>query len=1362
MAGQQGVISEIISEQALSDIERVPSALQEVTKAFKDSESVILQYAKTAREAANALLSVNSMGQLVEATKTATEAQNALTGKYNEMQKLRERIIYLESEEAKQMAELREQVKQLNQANKESSDTYKRNAEAKAAAAAETKRLADEDRELNRLIKEEERSKVADQRKKEALAAKEKTAADREYVKTYEQLLRQREIDEKNAADLNNAYLQLSKRYNEAALAAKNLQLSETATIEEQKEAIRVANELGNKLKSLDASVGQHSRNVGNYASAYNGLGMAVQQVLREAPTAISPDQFFLAIGNNLPQVVDELAKVQQALNAVKETAKQANEELAIQTGVQQEASAAAQQAEDSLTAEVEATISSIGASADQAAAIKAQIAAHTQEIATTGTATASTITNTESVLTNAGATAEQITAIQAEIVATGQQVGASNNATAALQRQAVATREADLAARSQTGAVGGLIKSIFSFNTLIVLGIFIISKYGDAIFKFVKEAISGKDAMEDFNKALEEANKNMNSDIQKLGENIIALRSNASSREEVTNAIVNLKKEYPQLFEFLTEENRLTRQVNEAVEEQIEIFRRQSIQKAFADVYIKSLEKIAEAQTELKKASEGDFGFLDRLSAGLKNETSGPQMQLDIVKKKTDALNKALLESERAYNAALHPLESYTSNIEASIAAEQKDIEAKEKSLVALKKRYDASSNTVMSIQREIDATKSLIVQQEEAIKTAQRLFKQAAEPPEFRLSQAEIAQKGIQALALRARKDSKEELGLRVQDEVASLQVSQNKLREKYVNDHKIREADLKNNASYLAESNLLEAQAARKIQDLRDSYNKKNTPKQRDNTKEDVRIQQDLTKEIADEQAKRRLLDAQAQELILQDESLSFKDRLAAIQAFYQAKKDAADISNKGEIDAVQKSLDKIKELESKRNGGGKLTPEQQNLVETRSLLEQRLTNLQLDGDQKRLQNTIEYGKAVKDAIKKNSSEITNIYDKEISERLLSLSEEYDKTREQLKKQYDERKITRRKYLNELKNLEVDHNIDAAKLQIDSLQDELLYGDLTREDYDKTKAKLDELIKKFNELKAVKDGVKAKDPDADDIGTIGISKKQLTAAEHYADGIISTFQGISDVLDKISEKRRAQTQAEIDAIDKRTQKELDGIDKTALSDTEKERKKAEINARAEAQKESLADKQKQRDIADARRQKAINIAKITIETALAVIKALNSAPYPFNIPLAVAAGAAGAAQLAIAIATPIPSYAEGTEDHPGGKALIGDNKSGRELVIEPGKKPYVTKGPEIKYLPMHTQVFPEEKLMAASYAMLSQRLMVSLDKQKQDNTDITKRLDKLTDINKRQVEALYGLRPKPKHTSIFGSNNQNWINS
>lgn len=73
------------------------------------------------------------------------------------------------------------------------------------------------------------------------------------------------------------------------------------------------------ELSAAEQASGRFQRNVGNYASAWNRLGFSVQQVARELPSlAVSANTFFLSISNNLPILVDEIAKARKEYAAFK------------------------------------------------------------------------------------------------------------------------------------------------------------------------------------------------------------------------------------------------------------------------------------------------------------------------------------------------------------------------------------------------------------------------------------------------------------------------------------------------------------------------------------------------------------------------------------------------------------------------------------------------------------------------------------------------------------------------------------------------------------------------------------------------------------------------------------------------------------------------------------------------------------------------------------------------------------------------------------------------------------------------------------------------------------------------------------
>lgn len=102
--------------------------------------------------------------------------------------------------------------------------------------------------------------------------------------------------------EMKASMLQLEKEYYNLSQAAR-----------EGAKGMDILNNIGKlnqQLKDIDAQMGNYQRNVGNYASGWNGLNVSIQQIARELPAlSVSANTFFLAIANNLPMFVDELKK---------------------------------------------------------------------------------------------------------------------------------------------------------------------------------------------------------------------------------------------------------------------------------------------------------------------------------------------------------------------------------------------------------------------------------------------------------------------------------------------------------------------------------------------------------------------------------------------------------------------------------------------------------------------------------------------------------------------------------------------------------------------------------------------------------------------------------------------------------------------------------------------------------------------------------------------------------------------------------------------------------------------------------------------------------------------------------------------
>ena len=124
-----------------------------------------------------------------------------------------------------------------------------------------------------------------------------------------QRILNKNALDQAKAvSSLVGAYDKLSLAHQKAFKNAQNIGAQYGVTSDKFLKASEKANKLDAELKTLDATLGKHNRNVGNYASGYNALGNSINQLSREAPAfANSMNTGFMAISNNIPALTDAI-----------------------------------------------------------------------------------------------------------------------------------------------------------------------------------------------------------------------------------------------------------------------------------------------------------------------------------------------------------------------------------------------------------------------------------------------------------------------------------------------------------------------------------------------------------------------------------------------------------------------------------------------------------------------------------------------------------------------------------------------------------------------------------------------------------------------------------------------------------------------------------------------------------------------------------------------------------------------------------------------------------------------------------------------------------------------------------------------
>lgn len=357
-----------------------------------------------------------------------------------------------------------------------------------------------------------------------------------------------------------------------------------------------------------------------------------------------------------------------------------------------------------------------------------------------------------------------------------------------------------------------------------------------------------------------------------------------------------------------------------------------------------------------------------------------------------------------------------------------------------------------------------------------------------------------------------------------------------------------------------------------------------------------------------------------------------------------------------------------------------------------------------------------------------------------------------------QYSQGLINKEDYERKKQEITEKYAIKQAQLAIDLAKEQLNTPGLSEEDRLKLKEKIAQAEIALAE--------KVRDAE------INAVDKSAEANKRKMDKIAETIQAISDLLGgfadlgtAIFERKMEEVEAEQDANDEAYDREVERIEKLeengAISTEEAEARKraakdktAKKNAELEKKKAALQEKQAKFD-------KANNIIQTIMATSLAIMKAwTNPFAAPGIIPLIIAQGAVS---LATIIAQPIPKYAKGTKDHPGGLAIVGDGGKKEGIVTNNGL--FITPDkPTLVDLPAHAQVIPDlsyiydRRGLTSDYGLLEQKLKNMREEGivVNVNNDYS-RLERKMESNTKQLQNIGRIMKKANHIADY-----NWISS
>ena len=802
---------------------------------------------------------------------------------------------------------------------------------------------------------------------------------------------------------------------------------------------------LDTQVKSVDKSLGQHQRNVGNYVSTWDGMGNAINQLTREFPAfSVSLQTGFLAISNNIPILVDQISRIRKENAALREEGLK---------GVP----------------------------------VWKQIA-----------------------------------------------------------------------------------KSALSWNTLLSVGITLLTVYGKDIFEWGKNLLSSSSSA----KAASEAQRDLNSST---GDYAKALKNSTSSYGENLVTLRNLQAEWNNLGDNLNKQKQFI--IDNASE-----FKKLDV----------SVTDVNDAENLLVDNTEA---FINAMS--LRAQAAAAQKLAQ--EKYTEALQKEIEAENRRKNPTFWDRFDLT-----------KVLDPTAQSLLFLTDRFEVFYNT-----------------SDEALAKAGK----AADSIEKEGKEAEKAGNIYLNAMLKLREEENKILGN------SDIQLYSNEEKIKRQQEQIEREAKRREKLEMEAERNIQEA----RLNVMDEGYKK-----------DRLLLEQSFQKRIDDVKTKGVRVNEQIEAIEAErSKKLAEFDRKISEQRANDEAQNRLAIAEKGSMDELNARLVILQLQRDKELKEADKTEQDKSLI--------------VDKYNKQRQDL--YRDYYKNLMSTQQSQ-NEIF---LSQRQIEINEELNI----LAKQYEQGIIKKKEYEKQKSDLEHQYAMESLNSQLQILESNLyLFSGNERLEKEKEIARLRVQLSKETSDKIIEDAKR----EEEERKKVEQAKKRLI--QESISAIISIgnslFQRQIDNVDAEIEANQDEYDAKVETIDALAEKDIITTEEAEARKRAAEEETSRKNKELEKKKAELQTKQ-------AKFQKAMDIAQTIAATSLAVTKALP------NFVLAALVGAMGAVQLATIIAQPIPKYAHGTDNHPGGLAIVGDG--GRSEAVLVGDKAYITPDkPTLLSLPAGAEVVPD----------------------------------------------------------------------
>jgi hypothetical protein len=196
---------------------------------------------------------------------------------------------------------------------------------------------------------------------------------------------------------------------------------------------------------------------------------------------------------------------------------------------------------------------------------------------------------------------------------------------------------------------------------------------------------------------------------------------------------------------------------------------------------------------------------------------------------------------------------------------------------------------------------------------------------------------------------------------------------------------------------------------------------------------------------------------------------------------------------------------------------------------------------------------------------------------------------------------------------------------------------------------------------------------------------------------------------LMDQYYEQELSYLDRKKQLIDDNYTAQINAINGSFESEQKKQQQTAVLNAQKASQDKALLQEVNRIKREQAEADKIAALLGIAENTAVSAMKVIGIPIY--GEIMAALIIAEGVAQAAIVASKPLPQYGTGTEDHPGGGAIVGELGK-PEWIFEPGRAPYMVNTATKLNLARHSRVIPEADLLNDSVGLLPEAMFNNFD--------------------------------------------------